>query len=96
MKRKKKKKYQHSKLMFNVLLINGILWVWACFFLAYFDKPQIAESLAIASVTTVLGSFVTLCTKSYKETKQEKIQELNDLMYRESRGLYGNEEKEDA
>lgn len=79
------KKIQHSKLMFNILLLNGILWVWACFVLAYFDKPQIAERLAITSVTTILGSFITLCTKSYKETKQEKIQNLNEQMYYDSR-----------
>ena len=74
-------KMQHSKFVFNVLLINGVLWVWACFILAYFDRPQIAERLAIASVTTILGSFVALCTKSYKETKQEKIQELENKKY---------------
>ena len=74
-------KMQHSKFVFNILLINGILWVWACFLLAYFDRPQIAERLATASVTTILGSFVALCTKSYKETKQEKIQELENKKY---------------
>ena len=74
-------KMQHSKFVFNILLINGVLWVWACFILAYFDRPQIAERLAIASVTTILGSFVALCTKSYKETKQEKIQELENKKY---------------
>lgn len=75
------KKIQHSKLVYNILLINGILWVWVCFILAYLDKTQIAERLAVASVTTILGSFVALCTKSYKETKQEKIQELEEAKF---------------
>ena len=79
------KKIQFSKLMFGFIIINSVFWVWTCFFLAYQDRQQIAEKLAITVLTTILGTFVAMCVKSYKETKQEKIQNLNEQMYYDSR-----------
>lgn len=79
------KKIQFSKLMFGFIIINAVCWVWTCFFLAYQDRQQIAERLAITVLTTILGTFVAMCVKSYKETKQEKIQNLNEQMYYDSR-----------
>lgn len=44
-----------SKKIIWLLTINGILWIWCTYLLAWFDKVQIAETLSSNICTVVLG-----------------------------------------
>lgn len=50
-----------------VCLLNGIAWVWCSYFLAYLDKPQIAESLSQVAVTEIIGVVLAYAIKSAVE-----------------------------
>ena len=57
-----------SKKLIWILTINGILWIWCSYILAWFDKVQIAESLSsnVCSVIIgqTLGYFITASVKN--------------------------------
>lgn len=44
-----------SKQLVWLFSINGILWIWCSYVLAFLDKDQIAESLSSSVCTIVLG-----------------------------------------
>ena len=41
-----------------VLTINGILWIWCSYILAWFDKIQIAESLSSNVCNVIIGQTI--------------------------------------
>lgn len=45
-------------------LVNGFLWVWCSYLLAWMDKPQIAESLSQVAVTEIIGVTLAYALKS--------------------------------
>ena len=47
-----------AKQIIWLLTINGILWVWCSYVLAWFDKIQIAESLSSNVCTVILGQTI--------------------------------------
>lgn len=53
-----------TKKIIWVLLINGILWVWASYALAYLGKDQIAESLSSNVCSVILGDVIGYFIKS--------------------------------
>lgn len=60
-----------SKQIIWMLVVNGILWVWASYILAAFGKEQIAESLSTTVCTTILGATITyLCTATVQNISQ--------------------------
>ena len=50
-----------------VCLVNGFVWVWCSYILAYLDKPQIAESLSQVAVTEIIGVTLAYAVKSVVE-----------------------------
>lgn len=71
-----------TKLTFTKMWVNRILWVCLIdmqlpFVLAFLDKTEIAEALAIAIVTEIVALFSGYMAKSYWETKAEKKQEFD-------------------
>lgn len=50
-----------------VCLVNGFVWVWCSYILAYLDKPQIAESLSQVAVTEIIGVTLAYAIKSVVE-----------------------------
>ena len=48
-----------SKQVVWILVLNGILWVWASYVLAACGKEQIAESLSTTVCTTILGTVIS-------------------------------------
>ena len=48
-------------------LINGILWVWTSYILAYLGRADIAESLSKAAITEIIGVVLIYCLKSLFE-----------------------------
>lgn len=65
MKRKKKK--ETSKRIVWICLINGFLWVWCSYLLAYLGREQIAETLSQVAITEIIGVVLVYCVKSLFE-----------------------------
>ena len=63
-----KKKTETTKKVIWICLGNGFAWVWCSYILAYFDHPQIAESLSQAAVTEIIGVVLAYCSKAVSYT----------------------------
>lgn len=88
-------KKRETKQTFTKKWTQRILWISLIdlqlpFILAFLDKTEIAESLATAIVTEIIGVTIGYMLKSYFETKAEKKQEY------EYRRLEMNYDDEDA
>ena len=53
--RQNRKMISTTKKLIWLLTINGILWIWCSYALAWFDKIQIAESLSSNVCTVIIG-----------------------------------------
>ncbi len=62
-----KKRFETSKLIVWVCLINGFLWVWCSYILAWFGREQIAESLSQVALTEIIGVVLVHCAKTVVE-----------------------------
>lgn len=60
-------KKETSKLIVWACLINGFLWVWCSYVLAYIGREQIAESLSTVAITEIIGVVLIYCLKSLFE-----------------------------
>ena len=47
-----------TKQIMWLLIVNGILWIWCSYLLAFMDKVQIAESLSSNVCTVIIGQIV--------------------------------------
>lgn len=63
----KKKRIETSKLIVWVCLVNGFLWVWCSYLLAWFGREQIAENLSQVAVTEIIGVVLVHCLKTVVE-----------------------------
>lgn len=72
---KPKKYVTFTKRKFDIILYHGIFWVDLSYILAFMDKVQIAETLSVTAVTTILGAFITYAIKSFGEKKIGKEKE---------------------
>ena len=50
-----------------VCLLNGILWVWCSYILAFLGKMDIAESLSKVAITEIVGVVLVYAIKSLFE-----------------------------
>lgn len=48
-------------------LINGVIWVWCSYVLAFLGKPLIAESLSQVAMTEIISVFFAYSAKSVIE-----------------------------
>lgn len=60
-------KKETSKRVVWACLINGFLWVWCSYMLAYIGREQIAESLSTVAITEIIGVVLIYCIKSLFE-----------------------------
>lgn len=60
-------KFEMTKLVIWVCLVNGIAWVWTSYYLAFHEKTQIAEGLSQVAVTEIIGVVLAYCIKSAVE-----------------------------
>ena len=72
--KKKRKKLSTTKKILWLCLLNGILWVWCSYALAFigmlsenYAGASIAESLSSAAITEIIGVVLTYCLKSLFE-----------------------------
>lgn len=49
------------------LIINGTVWIYLSYILAYLGRDDIAESLSRAVVTEVIGTMAVYCIKAVIE-----------------------------
>ena len=64
---RKRPKFEMTKLVIWVCLVNGIAWVWMSYYLAFQEKTQIAEGLSQVAVTEIIGVVLAYCIKSVVE-----------------------------
>ena len=62
-----KLKQTTTKRFVTICLINGILWVWCSYILAFLGKTQIAEELSKIAITEIIGVMFVYCVKSLFE-----------------------------
>ncbi len=56
-----------SKFVVTLLLINGIIWTYMSYYLAYLGRDQIAETLSTAVLVQILGVVVVYSAKALFE-----------------------------
>ena len=57
----------YTKRITTFIIVNAVLWVWCSYALAWFRRYEIAQSLSITAVTSILGVVVTNEIKSTAE-----------------------------
>lgn len=69
-KKKKAKKYiTYTKRWLTFILINGVVWVYLSYILAFMDRPQIAETLSTQAVISIIATMIGYFAKSAFEKK---------------------------
>ena len=78
------KKIQYSKQWMNRWQAFVMFWL-SVFFVAdvYYNHCEHLETLCITLVTSIIATMVPYFAKSYFETKQEKLMELQEKEYEE-------------
>ncbi len=56
-----------SKFIVTLLLINGIIWTYLSYYLAYLGRDQIAETLSTTVLVEILGVVVVYSAKALFE-----------------------------
>ena len=75
-KKKKGKKYvTYTKRWLTFILINGVIWVYLSYVLAFMDKAQIAETLSTQAVISIIATMIGYFAKSAFEKKIGKEKE---------------------
>lgn len=83
--RKKKRYVTFTKRFFKIILINANIWVYLSFVLAFMGKQEIAESISVQAIITIIGVFASYCIKSAYEKKigkeKEEYEDFNTETY---------------
>ena len=78
-KKKKTRKYiTYTKRWLTFILINGVVWVYLSYVLAFMDRPQIAETLSTQAVISIIATMIGYFAKSAFEKKIGKENENNE------------------
>lgn len=64
---KKPRKVETMKLVVWACVINGFMWVWCSYILAWMDKPQIAEELSKVALAEIIAPVAVYAFKSAVE-----------------------------
>ena len=75
-KRKTVSKFTFTKVWVNRILTHSIIWIYLSYLLAFLGREEIAQSLAIAVVTDILGISIGYFFKSFFETREEERNKL--------------------
>lgn len=75
-KKKKGKRYiTYTKRWLTFILINGVIWVYLSYVLAFMDRAQIAETLSTQAVISIIATMIGYFAKSAFEKKIGKENE---------------------
>lgn len=81
-KKKVGKKYTtYTKRWLTFILINGVIWVYLSYVLAFMDRVQIAETLSTQAVISIIATMIGYFAKSAFEKKIGKEKEENESFY---------------
>lgn len=60
-------KLSTTKCIVIFCLVNGVLWVWCSYLLAYLGRAEIAENLSKLAITEIIGVILIYCCKALFE-----------------------------
>ena len=70
----KRKRNTYTKKLVKWILAISIFDLQLSYLLAFLGRTEIAENLSMTVVTAIIGTVITYCIKSFKETKEaEKL-----------------------
>ena len=61
-----------TKKLVKWILAISVFDLQLSYLLAFLGRTEIAENLSMTVVTTIIGTVITYCIKSFKETKEEE------------------------
>lgn len=64
---KKKDPAETTKRVVWFILLNGVLWIWCSYLLAYLQRVEIAEELSKVALTTIVATVLGYYGKSLTE-----------------------------
>lgn len=76
-----KKQTEYFKRIVNILLLNGVGWVWCSYLLAYLGREQIAETLSNNAVDSVIAVVLAYAIKSLCENTLK----YNDFIHKKTK-----------
>lgn len=68
----KRKRNTYTKKLVKWILAISMIDLQLSYLLAFLGRVEIAENLSMTVVTTIIGTVITYCVKSFKETKEEE------------------------
>lgn len=68
----KRKRNTYTKKLVKWILAISMIDLQLSYLLAFLGRTEIAENLSITVVTAIIGTVITYCIKSFKETKEEE------------------------
>lgn len=71
------KKLTVTKLIVIFCLVNGVLWVWCSYILAWFGRSEIAQDLSKVALTEIIGVVLIYSVKSLFENLAKNNDWLN-------------------
>lgn len=87
----KKRRTPTTKKILWICLVNGILWVWCSYALAFigmlrenYAGASIAETLSSAAITEIIGVVLVYCAKSLFEKRKDFGEVGKDVSYEQS------------
>ena len=68
----KRKRNTYTKKLVKWILAISMIDLQLSYLLAFLGRVEIAENLSMTVVTAIIGTVITYCIKSFKETKEEE------------------------
>lgn len=68
----KRKRNTYTKKLVKWILAISVFDLQLSYLLAFLGRTEIAENLSMTVVTAIIGTVITYCIKSFKETKEEE------------------------
>lgn len=70
----KRKRNTYTKKLVKWIIAISVFDLQLSYLLAFLGRTEIAENLSMTVVTAIIGTVITYCIKSFKETKEaEKL-----------------------
>ena len=70
----RRKRNTYTKKLVKWILAISVFDLQLSYLLAFLGRTEIAENLSMTVVTAIIGTVITYCIKSFKETKEaEKL-----------------------
>lgn len=70
----RRKRNTYTKKLVKWILAISMIDLQLSYLLAFLGRTEIAENLSMTVVTAIIGTVITYCIKSFKETKEaEKL-----------------------